>query len=511
MKKFNFSASSFCIVFSLLNTIIFNYALLHFLAYKLDLISISGALITLSIFTIIFLVNIAFTSFIVIFLPLIIKPLYIITSLINSFATYYMVSYNITLNKSMISNIINTRFSEASELITSDLYIYIFVFFIIPSFLIINIKIHNIKKYKILFNAVAVFFIGVLYLYINSFSWLWIDKHASLIGGKILPWSYIINSYRHYSESTTNQEQEILLPDGYFLNDKKMVVVLIIGETARSHNFSLYGYPRTTNPLLQTDKILTFKETKACATYTTASLACILSHDTSQIGYEPLPTYLTRIGVDVIWRTNNWGEPKITVSKFQKRSDLKEKCLEYKCDFDEILLTELHKEIILSKKTKTLIVLHTKGSHGPSYYSRYPESFEKFLPVCRYENIKKCTQQELVNAYDNTIVYTDYFLHKTIRELKSLNDTPSMLIYISDHGESLGEYGFYLHGAPYFVAPKYQKEIPFIIWRSEEDTMDKVKTTGSFSHSNIFHTIIGALDIETKAYNKKLDVLKNTE
>jgi lipid A ethanolaminephosphotransferase len=218
------------------------------------------------------------------------------------------------------------------------------------------------------------------------------------------------------------------------------------------------------------------------------------------------------MGAKVVWRSNNWGEPAVHVSKYQTGGDLRGQCKGEDCDFDSVLLTGMNDEIRQSQKEKVLIVLHTKGSHGPSYYSRYPKSFEKFTPVCRHEELSKCTQQELINAYDNSILYTDYFLHQTIEQLKQLN-MPVMLIYASDHGESLGEEGLYLHGTPFMFAPEYQKEIPFIIWRSKElqqlqgKDNQAVQQKGEFSHANIFHTILGVLGVKSPVYHKQLDIL----
>ncbi len=414
----------------------------------------------------------------------------------------------------MMGNIFNTKTSESFALLTPTLLIYIFIFAVIPSLLILKIKVTPLNRLKILFNGFLIFVISIFFLYLNSSNWLWIDKHAKLLGGKMLPWSYIINSVRYYSGISRSKKKQILLPKGTFFNNKKVAVVLVIGETARAQNFSLYGYPRNTNPQLHSEKnLLVFNKTTSCSTYTTASVACMLSHNNGKGNYEPLPSYLTRLGVNVIWRTNNWGEPPIYTSKYQKSSELKKQCHGKECQFDEVLLTKINEEIQLSKKKKTFIVLHTYGSHGPSYYAKYPSKFEVFSPVCRHEELSKCTQQELINAYDNTILYTDYFLHKTIQKLKKLK-MPVMLIYASDHGESLGENGLYLHGTPFMFAPKYQKEIPFIIWRSKALiklqglSNNKVKQVGTFSHANIFHTIIGTLGIKGGAYNKTLNILK---
>lgn len=508
------SASQFVLLLSLINTVLFNGALYSFLASNLNLYSISGIIIAASVLTVVFIVNLLFISILSIIAPITVKPLFIVTAFINSAALYYLVSYQVIIDKTMMGNIFNTRTSESFDLLTPTLLIYIFIFSIIPSILLLKVKVKPLNRLKIIFNFFLIFIISIFFLYLNSSSWLWIDKHAKLLGGKLLPWSYIINTARYYSDVSRSSKNKILLPVGTFSDNNKTAVVLIIGETARSHNFSLYGYPRNTNPQLQSEDILVFNKTTSCTTYTTGSVACMLSHNIDKSNYEPLPSYLTRLGANVIWRTNNWGEPPIHVSKYQKGSELRKQCHGEGCEFDEVLLSKIDNEIEFSEKQKIFMVLHTKGSHGPSYYSRYPSEFEKFSPVCRYEEISKCTPQELINAYDNTILYTDYFLHKAIQKLKKLK-IPVMLIYASDHGESLGEKGLYLHGTPFMFAPKYQKEIPFIIWRSEEliklQGLDNknVSQTGAFSHANIFHTIIGVFGIKTDVYNKDLDVLLN--
>ncbi len=511
--SWNIPASRFVLLLSLINTALFNGALYSFLASSLDLYSMSGISIAASIIVIIFMINLLFISTLSTIAPITVKPLFILTALINSVALYYLVSYQVILDKTMLGNIFNTRSSESLELLTPTLFIYIFLLAVIPGVLIFKIRPKPLNRMRIILNFFLIFSISAVFLYANASSWLWIDKHAKLLGGKILPWSYIFNTVRYYSTLSKSRKAPILLPAGAFSDNKKIAVVLVIGETARADNFSLYGYTRKTNPLLQSEDLLVFNKTTACTTYTTASVACMLSHDINEKGYEPLPSYLTRLGADVIWRTNNWGEPPIQVSRYQKASAFQKQCHGKGCMFDEVLLTGIEHAIASSNKQKVLLVLHTKGSHGPSYYSRYPSRFEKFKPVCRYEELSKCTQQELINAYDNTLLYTDYFLHKAIQALKKLEDIPVMLIYASDHGESLGEKGLYLHGTPFMFAPNYQKEIPFIIWRSKaliqvQGTDNKdINQSGVFSHANIFHTIIGALGLKTTIYKRELDVL----
>lgn len=513
-KSWVMAGHHFTLMVTLMNTLLFNGALYAYVASHLDLLTMGGLMIAASIAAIVFTFNLCFISLLVIISPALVKLLFVITSLINAVALYYMLSYQVTLDITMIGNIFNTRTSESVELLTPTLFIYAILLAVIPSALMLKIEVKPRKRLHIIINAVIALIVTMVFLYANASSWLWLDKHAKILGGKVLPWSYIVNTIRYYKQQSKNDKPATLLPAGKFTSEQKIAVVLIIGETARAHNFSLYGYARETNPLLKTDDILVMNKTTACTTYTTGSVACMLSHDVQQSGYEPLPSYLHRMGAKVVWRSNNWGEPPIDVSKYQIGGDLLAQCHGEDCQFDGVLLTGIEDEITSSDKHKVLIVLHTKGSHGPSYYSRYPESFEKFTPVCRHEELSQCTTQELVNAYDNTILYTDYFLHQAISRLQQLH-MPVMLVYASDHGESLGEEGLYLHGTPFMFAPAYQKEVPFIIWRSKEliklqgISNADVQQTGEFSHAHIFHTILGALGMQSPIYNKELDILRN--
>jgi len=309
-----------------------------------------------------------------------------------------------------------------------------------------------------------------------------------------------------------------LLPLATSSSGQKTVVVLVIGESARAASFSLYGYKNTTNPEMALLDVQALPNVHACSTYTTASLRCILSHtdSSSEIAttYEPLPSYLHRHGVDVIWRTNNWGEPKVDVDEYIKGDQLRQNCEADSCNYDEVLLTGLLERIKNSKKNKVFVILHQSGSHGPAYSTKYPPQFEKFTPVCRSVELHQCTQQELNNAYDNTIVYTDHFLAQVIQGLSSIEDRASMLMYISDHGESLGEKGLYLHGTPVLIAPSEQTKVPFIFWAStlfknKFNLKDRpLQKASGYSQHNIFHTVMGAFDMTSTIYDESLNILQ---
>ena len=360
----------------------------------------------------------------------------------------------------------------------------------------------------------------VIWGLLASRTWLWFDENSQRLGGMVMPWSYVINTGRYVVPKLMTSDVQTTLPPATFSSNEKTVVILVIGEAARAKNFELYGYNRPTNPLLSQAGVVTLKNASACATYTTASVRCMLSHVDSESAfskrYEPLPSYLQRNGVDVIWRSRNWGEPPMMVQTYQKASDLLADCAGARCNYDELLLSGLEQRIRTSSSQRVFVVLHQSGSHGPAYYTKYPGEFEYFRPACKSVELGKCTHEELVNAYDNTILYEDYFLFRAIGVLKKLRDTSTLLIYVSDHGESLGEYGMYLHGIPYSIAPDVQKDIPFIIWMSDEFIRQKavragrLESQGRHSQRDIFHTVMGAFSMHSDAYMRDYDIFSET-
>jgi len=200
------------------------------------------------------------------------------------------------------------------------------------------------------------------------------------------------------------------------------------------------------------------------------------------------------------------------VQTFERADALRPDCRGETCAYDEILLQGLEQRIRASTQDRVFVVLHLAGSHGPAYYQKYPPRFETFKPVCKSVELSQCTGEDLVNAYDNTIVYNDYVVGQAIGVLKRLSPEPAMLMYMSDHGESLGEYGLYLHGTPYSIAPDFQKDIPFIVWMSDEFKQRKhlapaqLAPDATHSQGNIFHSVMGAFDMKSDVYQPALDI-----
>ena len=514
----NISLSKFIFLITIIDILLYHIPVYNYTVANLNINSINGLLTSFSVLVSLFTVTAFLLFLIAAIFPSIMKVFAIIISLCNSLALYFVNTYNVILDKTMMSNVFNTNLSEATSYYDPKIFLYIIFLGILPTIFILKIKIEKVKRVRLIVYALSVAVIGVFIMYLNATTWLWFDKNAKILGGLAMPWSYSINAIRYIRTELKKDNKQILLPKANFLNDNKMLVVLVIGESARAADFSLYGYKRETNPLLKKQDILVLKNSISTATYTTASVHSMLSYTGSDSdSYEPLPNYLQREGVDVIWRAKNWGAPELHVKSFEKAGELKQSCTGDGCDYDEVLLTNLKKEILSSKKNKIFVVLHTAGSHGPTYSNKYPKKFEVFKPACKSVDLKECTQQELVNAYDNTILYTDYFLNKTINRLKKIKSMPVLFIYASDHGESLGEYGLYLHGTPYSIAPDVQKHIPFILWESKSFIKEKgfktpyVKKQNSYGQNDIFHTVLGAFDLNSTIYNRKNDLLKKAK
>ena len=509
------SSLALILVYSFLSAALINVPLYEYATNNVDINSLDGLTTILSIFLVVFTVTFIIFALILAASTRLGKFLIILITLCNAIALYFMLSYQVILDKDMMGNVFNTNTQESMSNLSFSLFIYVLFLGVLPCLLLFKLTIRKTKKLKLFAISLALFVTTLLWLFYFSSSWLWFDQHGKQLGGKVLPWSYIINASRYQSMQRAKNTKQTLLPQGAFNNSEKQLIVLVIGETARAHNFIQYGYDRDTTPYLIKEGAIPLINTTACATYTTASLRCILSHlDTSSefaTNYEPLPSYLKRHGVDVIWRTNNWGEPKVDVNSYQRSTDLRASCTGLNCEFDGVLLTGLEERITQSNANKIFVVLHLKGSHGPEYFDQYPKEYEHFKPVCESVELKNCTEQELINAYDNSILYTDFLLSQTIDLIKQ-TDIPSTMLYISDHGESLGENGLYLHGTPYSIAPKFQTEIPFFVWISKSFLKQKNMTNfrqyqkNQHSQLNIFHSVVGAFGLESPVYQETLDI-----
>jgi len=303
---------------------------------------------------------------------------------------------------------------------------------------------------------------------------------------------------------------------------KPVVVVLVVGETARAANWGLNGYARQTTPELARLPVLNFRNVSSCGTNTEVSLPCLFApvgrrqYDEARIrGSEGLLQVLARAGVAVHWRDNQSGCKGVcdglsndTVQALNAPG----LCTDSHC-FDEGLLQGLDRRLAQAQGTQ-LLVLHMLGSHGPSYFRRYPSAFARFTPACEDDDLQHCTREQIVNAYDNTLLYTDHVLAQLVAQLRTHDEIDSAMLYVSDHGESLGENRLFLHGMPYAIAPDVQTRVPMVMWWSDgfarstrlDGACLKGRADEPFAHDHVFHTLLGLLDVSTALYDARWDL-----
>lgn len=492
----------FSVVISLFTLVAYHKPLFDYVA---DNVESSGTVIILSFALLIIVFDFMFAMLFVRLLRMVGRVIIALSLVANGAALYFVNTYEVLLTRDVMGNLFNTRVSEASGFVSVDMFLYIILLGIAPAFYVLCRKVEY-GSWSTLAKSVGASLLGIILLaVVNINNVLWIDRNSTKIGALIMPWSYIANTARHFHKQKMLNREEIRLPDAEFTSEEPELMVLVIGESARSANFSLYGYERETNPLLKGDSVTIYKA-RASATSTTQAVKAILDHKRVKELYEILPNYMYRNGVDVVWRTANWGEPPLHIEKYRNVSRLTKLYPEADGRYDGILLEGLGEEIAASTNNKMLIVLHTSTSHGPTYNKKYPAEFEAFKPVCNTVEMAKADRAELINAYDNTILYTDYLLHSVIELLRGVEGRRCSMLYISDHGESLGEGGVYMHGmVAASMAPKEQVDIPFIVWT---DDSRKLKNLEEVGHYHIFHSVMDFLDMRSDFYNEEFSIFE---
>ncbi len=512
------SLLTFSCIISIGTLLLYNIPFFHYVAGNTNE-SAGGKIFLIASLVIIMLVlNFMMTYLAMFFMRMVGRILLAVFSIINATAVYFIITYSVMIDATTIENVFNTRYSEASGFFSWPLWLSILAFGVLPALwcLVQPVVFGKLKKLGICCGVSLALILAVAAMNISQT--LWISQHDTELGGLLQPWSYVANIFRVVSSQQDEQAEEIKLPDGTMTDQEKAVVVLVIGESARKANFQLYGYQRDTNPLLSKRKDLKVYEATSCATYTTAGTKAILEPKNSDDLYELLPNYAFRMGVDVVWRTSNWGEPPIHIDEYLTNEQLGEQYPEENIYFDAILQKGLRERIESSKKDKVLIVLHTSTSHGPKYADKYPKEFEAYKPVAKNVEEGEKNIGMLVNAYDNTIRYTDFLVDSLINTLHAMKDWKSAMIFISDHGESLGENQIFMHGLPMKMAPKVQYEIPFLVWTSENFRDYKPTAKGKEAQDGelpavleqhyIFHSVLNLLSIQSPAYNKDFDIFK---
>jgi lipid A ethanolaminephosphotransferase len=450
---------------------------------------------------------------------------------VAAFSAYFADSYGVIIDKDMLINAAETNVAEALGLLSWRLLFYFTFLFALPSFVIYKVKIIQQSARKRILDhfivaLLAIVCFALILLASSNFSTSFFREQKQ-IPRYSNPLSALYASYKitHTTFFSSHKLFKHIGDDAHIsgLHKDRELIILVIGETARADHFSLNGYKKNTNPMLSKQSVVSFNNVSSCGTSTRVSVPCMFAiegKDKFELSkFKDEENFLDvakKSGVNILWRDNN-SSSKGVADRFIYEDFLAPRnnpICDPECR-DIGMLSGLDEYINKQKKDDIIIILHQMGSHGPAYYERVPESFRKFKPFCKTNQLDQCTDEEISNAYDNTILYTDFFLSEVIDFLKKYDDRfETAMFYVSDHGESLGEHNIYLHGMPYFMAPKGVTNVPLILWfgknfiQTENLDMDllKLKSNKPISHDNVFHTLLGILEIETGIYKKEKDL-----
>ena len=474
-----------------------------------------------------------FILFNIITLPYIAKPLIATLLICSAAANYAMYNLGTIINSDMIQNFAETTLREARELVSLKAIIFVFITGVLPALIICFFKIryNNFKKELTgRLSLIIVCLIGFGILTVFSYKdYISFARNHSQVRRYINTFNYISGINKYYKKQR-NAKREFIIYDSQpsitKQSSKPRLIILAIGETAREKNFSLYGYDKNTNPLLSKQDIYVFNSVVSCGTSTAISVPCLFAHQTREDFNVNDAKYSQNLldiaqmaGYNILWKENDDGCKNVCnrVETIDAQDFLNTQyCFDDYCH-DEFLLEGLENKIKDLQKD-TLIVLHMMGSHGPTYFKRYPDSFKQFAPFCNTSDLQKCSQEEITNTYNNTILYTDFVLSSLIDILKKQSHIESGMLYVSDHGESLGENNIYLHGLPYSMAPNEQKEIPMILWLSKDlknqinlnsECLKQNAKKNQHSHDNFYHSVLHLLSINSSTYNSELDIFAN--
>ncbi len=455
---------------------------------------------------------------------------------VSAAASFFMLEYGVVIDANMVQNIFETNPAEAGDLISGKLVAYTAALGILPAILVWHLpigwrRLRIEAKQKLKIAAVSLpLAVAVAFPFSSNFISVFREHRELKL--TLLPLNYL-SAVRKYLGTSTVQANAAVKPVGEdaarvvnALSDgSKSLFVIVVGETARADHFSLNGYARPTNPeLSKVPELVNFTQAYSCGTDTAQSVPCMFSglgrsnfSNAVAAGQENLLDIMQRAGLDVLWRDNQAGCKGVCARvPTENLTGLSNpEFSSYGENHDEILLDGL-KQRIGALQRDTVIVLHMMGSHGPAYWKRVPEKFEVFKPICASSQFSRCENEAIVNAYDNTIVYTDFVLSRLIEILRAGDQqgVETAMIYMSDHGESLGEKNMFLHGMPYAIAPVAQRHVPAVTWMSEKFRASRsidlgcMKTSAAapVSHDNLFHSVLGGLDIKTRVYDPVLDL-----
>lgn len=461
--------------------------------------------------------------------PYILKPWLTVVLVCASITSYFMDTYQVIIDHDMLQNAFLTDAKEVRDLLNLKIFLTVLCLGVLPSCLLWLIRIKrpaSLRKELTakLKAAGSLLLVIVVLLFASSKNYASFLREHKPIRSFANP-GYLVYSVGKFASARFSVTKEPITPlgeDARVLptDTTRELIVMVVGESARADHFSLNGYPRETNPLLSKENVTSFTGMYSWGTSTANALPCMFStldqktySEKKVRSSENLLDVLRHANVNVLWRDNN-SDSKGLATRVQYE-DFKSKAAGGETR-DEEMLAGLQDYIDQHPTGDIFIVLHQMGNHGPAYYKRYPAAFERFTPVQKTNELGKCTKEEIDNAYDNAILYTDHFLAKVIELCKrNSGHFEAAMLYSSDHGESLGEQGIYLHGMPYFIAPEVQKHVATVFWFSDNFRINREGLKGvsrqKLTHTSLFHTVLGLMEIQTKVYDEKLDIAKMAE
>ncbi|MCB0324110.1 MAG: phosphoethanolamine--lipid A transferase [Bdellovibrionales bacterium] len=455
------------------------------------------------------------------------KPILTVLLLLSAAASYYMNRYGVVIDHEMVRNVALTDSREVRDVVHWGLVLHLILLGVVPAVVLMLLPVERtsfltetVSKLKFVLGALALTAFAVVPISDTYFSFLREHKilryYANPTGWLYATFKFLKQSARSPNEAVAPLGEEARVHPSDV--DRELIIV-VVGETARADHFSLNGYERQTNPKLQAENVLSFTNVSSCGTSTAVSVPCMFSN-LGRAGYsqskgantENVLDVLQHAGISVLWRDNNSDSKGVAerVPFEDFRSPQRNPICDVECR-DEGMLAGLDNYIEQIPEGDIVIVLHAMGNHGPAYFKRYPAAFEQFTPACKSAELDTCSPEEIRNAYDNAILYTDHFLSEVIRFLKPYSSRfETAMLYLSDHGESLGEAGVFLHGMPYFIAPDAQTHVAAIVWFGSSFEIDtaglRSQIANPYSHDNLFHSLLGLLEIEDPVYDKGKDI-----
>ncbi len=459
------------------------------------------------------------------------KPALAVLLLAGASASHFMDSYGVIIDEGMLRNALQTDRAEAAGLMTVSGITWFVMLGVVPALLVLRLRLRWASGWRNLAQTGALIALALVIIAASAAidfkaAAPFVREHGKQMRWRAVPLNLAHASMNLFRHGDLAAGPVVKLPIARFVGQPAAVpgarydpiLVLVVGETARAGNFSLNGYARQTNPMLSLLPVVNFNQVSSCGTSTAVSVPCLFS-DLGRADFsvsaararENLLDIAKRAGYRVVWIDNQAGSKGVADS-VEFRQLAGDTALQGEVGDHEFVGALRHE--LAASAGPTLLVLHQMGSHGPEYYKRSRPAMKAFLPECRTAELQKCSSEEIRNAYDNTILETDQLLADLIGVLGGeATSRPASLLYVSDHGESLGEGGLYLHGMPYLLAPKDQTSVPMIYWSNqagkESGGLDEPCLRGiadqALSHDHYFNTVLGLLRIDTDVYRRDGD------